>query len=127
MAKPGTAVAENSQVTVLVSTGLVTIPDVTGKTGLDATRALNQQGFINVVTVQQVPPQEFPAGLVFSTSPTAGTKVPTSETITVFVAKALPSPSPSPTLSPSPSPSPSTSSPSPSPSTSGSPTTSPTH
>jgi eukaryotic-like serine/threonine-protein kinase len=111
--KAGSPVTEGQQIKVMVSTGKIPIPDVTGKSEADARAALNHQGFLNVVSKVQVPPDDFAAGTVFRTDPAAGSKAPPDQQITLFVAKEKPPP-------------PTTTSPSPSPSPSGSPTTSPT-
>jgi eukaryotic-like serine/threonine-protein kinase len=103
--KPGSPTNENTQVKVLVSTGRIAIPDVRGKTVGEARDALNKAGFLDVASKSAVPPDDFAPGTVFDTDPTAGSKAPPDQRITLFVAKEKPAPTtttppPSPTTTP---------------------------
>ncbi len=114
--RPGAQVTEGQRITLQVSTGRTPMPNVVGKTEAEASAILNQAGFGKIERQVEVPPDDFEAGTVFRTDPTAGTAVDKDQTITLFVAKKKPQPSPttpSPTTSPPPTPT-------------GSPTASPT-
>ncbi len=104
--KPGAGATEGQQVTLVVSTGRVAIPEVAGKTEAEARQVLNDAGFLNVVTQLAEPPDDFPAGTVFATDPTEGSKAPLDQRITLLVAKEKPPPTTSPPPSPSPTASP---------------------
>jgi beta-lactam-binding protein with PASTA domain/predicted Ser/Thr protein kinase len=90
--KAGTPVAEGQTVKVVVSTGRVEIPDVTGKSEGDARAQLNGAGFTNVVTQRAVPPDDFAAGTVFRMDPVGHTKAAFDQKITLFVALEKPTP-----------------------------------
>ncbi len=107
----GTAVAADSKVALVVSSGTIPVPNVINLTEAAARRAL--AGF-NVV-VRRVPNDTVDPGVVFAQSPLAPGPAPAGSKVVITVALAPPSPSPSPSPSPLPSPSPPTS-PSPPPS-----------
>ena len=106
----GQSVPPNSYVTLTVSSGkgMATVPDVVGKTYLDAQSALTQLGF-QVVPVYQ-PDAITPASHVIKTNPAAGQSEPAGSQVIVYVssgqptATPAPSPSPSPTVTPTPTP-----------------------
>jgi eukaryotic-like serine/threonine-protein kinase len=102
----GTMVDTGSSVTLWVSTGKVSVPDVVGDTLAQAQATLIQAGFDPQPIYQQ--DGTVPDGTVLAQSPAAGQARPLGSTVTITVAQAPPSPSPTST-SGSPSPSPSTS------------------
>jgi serine/threonine-protein kinase len=84
----GTAVDKGTTVTIVISDGPppVTVPDVTGQTDTDATNALQDQGFnVQTQTVPVTDPTQ--DGIVQSTNPPAGKKVPNGSTVTITVGK----------------------------------------
>jgi beta-lactam-binding protein with PASTA domain len=96
----GTPVAVGSTVTLSISTGKVTVPDVVTQTEAQARAALTQAGFVPVV-ISQIDATAAP-GTVLAQSPTAGTPLRLGSTVTITVAVA-PTPTPTPTT-PTPSP-----------------------
>ena len=75
---PGTAVARDSTVTIIVSKGLPTIPDVSGQSVHDAASQLQAAGF----TVSGV--QGNPFRTVTGTDPKAGTKAPSGTGVMII-------------------------------------------
>jgi len=102
--RPGSPTTEGAQVKVLVSTGRIAIPDVTGKTDAQARDILNKAGFLTISSKVAVPPDDFAAGTVFRTDPTAGSKAPPDQQITLFVAKEKPTPTSTPPTTTAPPP-----------------------
>ncbi|WP_421732734.1 protein kinase domain-containing protein [Cellulomonas sp.] len=96
-ARPGDPVA------LIVATGLVGVPEVTGRDLADARSALGAAGF--VVAERAVPSST--TGLVRGSDPDAGARVPAGSTVVVLVGVEPPA-SPTPTPTPTPTPSPST-------------------
>jgi serine/threonine-protein kinase len=81
-------VDKGTTVTIVISDGPppVTVPDVTGQTDTDATNALQDQGFnVQTQTVPVTDPTQ--DGIVQSTNPPAGKKVPNGSTVTITVGK----------------------------------------
>ncbi|MBV9096786.1 MAG: Stk1 family PASTA domain-containing Ser/Thr kinase [Frankiaceae bacterium] len=115
----GTQVPIGSGVTLVVSNGMVQVPNVVGKTVQEAAQALAAAGF----QVNVTPPTSPPTALVVSQNPAAGSFAPYSSPVTLQTN--APTPSPTPSGTPTPTPTDSTT-PSPSPSPSSSPTPSPT-
>ncbi len=113
----GTQVPIGSGVTLVVSNGMVQVPNVVGKTVQDAAQLLAAAGF--QVTLD--PPTSSPTAKVVSQNPAAGSFAPYSSFVTLHTN--APTPSPTPTT-PSPTPTP-TDSLTPSPTVSSSPTVSP--
>lgn len=76
----------NSQVVLQVSKGTttVTVPNVTGKTAVQAANALGGSGLQAGTTTAQCS-SSFGKGLVVSTSPAAGTKAPKSSSVNLVV------------------------------------------
>ena len=111
----GTPLAPGETVTIVLSTGRITLEDVEGRTGVEATQILSGQGL--QVTSETQPSGEAEAGVVLDQSPAAGTEVDPGSTVTLtLAAPPPPEPSPEPTDQPtdgagpsSPSSSPSTS------------------
>jgi beta-lactam-binding protein with PASTA domain/predicted Ser/Thr protein kinase len=81
----GTSVAPKSGVTLTVSTGKISLQDVTHRDKASAQRTLNQAGFTNVTLTQTTLQAGFIAGQVESQNPTAGYYDP-SVPITLFYA-----------------------------------------
>ncbi len=100
----GTQIDAASPVSITVSTGSVTVPDVTGATEAQARSDLVNAGFKVQVIQQEV--ADAPAGQVLAQSPTAGSPLTRGSTVTITVAKAPPPP-PEPTVAPSVAPVPS--------------------
>ncbi|HVQ88551.1 MAG TPA: Stk1 family PASTA domain-containing Ser/Thr kinase [Actinomycetes bacterium] len=94
----GESVDVGSTVTLTISTGKVSIPNVVGKTETEARAILTNQGFDVSPTVFEETDQ-FPAGTVISQIPSAHTSASRGTLVTLTVAKAPPSPSPSDTTS----------------------------
>jgi eukaryotic-like serine/threonine-protein kinase len=106
----GTQVPIGSGVTLVVSNGMVQVPNVVGKTVQDAAQALAAAGF--QVTLD--PPSSPPTALVLSQNPAAGSFAPYNSFVTLH------------TNAPTPSPTPTTPSPTPTPSVTPTPTVTPT-
>lgn len=83
----GAKLARRSPVTLLVSAGTAAaaVPDVVGLRAADATARLRSDGF--KVAVSKVASSR-PPGIVLNENPSAGTKVPKGETVTIGVSKA---------------------------------------
>ncbi len=96
----GTQVAAGSAVDIVVSSGLVEVPDVTGATEAQARSDLAQAGF-EVQVVEQESSGSAP-GTVLAQSPQPGTQSARGSLVTITVAIAAPAPTPSPTPSPTP-------------------------
>ena len=95
----GTAVDVGTRVDITISSGKLTVPDVTGKTKTQARNILINLGFtVEVVTEDNA---TVAANTVLSQTPTANTlaKKGTTITITVATTPATPTASPSPTAS----------------------------
>ena len=102
--KPGAdeEVKKGSTVDLVISTGRVEVPDVTGKSADAACAALEADDYqLKCEVVTQVT-SEHPAGEVFTQSTSAGSQVDQHSVITVTVAK-KPEPEPEPTPEPVPS------------------------
>jgi eukaryotic-like serine/threonine-protein kinase len=80
----GQQVARGSQVTIFASTGVITVPDVTGQTRKTAVTALKKAGFVVAVTEQ---PSSDPAELnrVISEFPPGGSRGQRGDTVTISV------------------------------------------
>ena len=100
----GTQVAPGQAITLKVSSGRASIPDVHGKTQADAQKTLRDAGFTNVVP-QSVENDSVTKGSVVGTDPVAGTSATADTQITLLIAVPTPpQPSTSPSASPVPSP-----------------------
>ena len=89
--QPGQAAPVNSQVNLFVSTGppKVNIPDVTGESEGQAKSDLHNAGFSSVVTSTQT--SSATPGTVISQNPSGGSLVvPSSTTVSLVIAKAVP-------------------------------------
>ena len=95
--QPGTQVAKNSTVTLVVSsgTGQVTVPNVVGQDAGSAGNILGQAGF--KVSTKTQASDTVQAGLVISTNPPAGAKAAKGSTVTMIVSSG---PSPTTTETP---------------------------
>ena len=112
----GTSVSPGSTVTIYVSGGAVTVPNVSGDTAAVAQQILQGDGF--TVTAKTVTGSAGSTpGDVFATNPSAGTSVARGSSVTIYVAAQ----SASPTASPTPSATPATTSPTPTTSAGGGP------
>ncbi len=100
----GTQVAAGSAVDIVVSSGLVEVPDVTGATEAQARSDLAQAGF-EVQVVEQASSISSP-GQVLAQSPQPGTQLARGSLVTITVALAAPEPTPTPTPTPTPEPTP---------------------
>ena len=98
----GTQVPAGSAVNIVVSSGLVEVPLVTGATEAQARSDLAQAGF-EVQVVQQESALDAP-GTVLAQSPQPGTQMERGALVTITVAIAVPTPIPTPTPTPEPTP-----------------------
>ena len=98
----GTQVAAGSAVDIVVSSGLVEVPDVTGLTEAQARSDLAQAGF-EVQVVEQESSISSP-GQVLAQSPQPGTQLARGSLVTITVAIAAAEPTPTPTPTPEPTP-----------------------
>jgi len=96
----GTEVESGSEVSLVVSSGAVTVPDVVGLPSGEAQAVLGQAGFTVVVTEEESTAQ--PEGRVVFQAPAAGTEAQAGSRVAITVAVA-PAPTPTPTP-PAPSP-----------------------
>ncbi|MGH3273840.1 MAG: Stk1 family PASTA domain-containing Ser/Thr kinase [Streptosporangiaceae bacterium] len=101
----GTQVAPGSTVTISVSDGGSTVPNVIGMTQAAATQELQGQGFTVQPTVGNAPAGTTP-GTVFSMSPNPGSNAPPGASITIDVAAGASSSPPATSTSPAPTDSP---------------------
>ena len=92
--KTGTSVGKGSAVSLVVSSGLVQVPNVVGESQVQAKADLANAGFVPAVILAVT--DAVPAGTVISQKPDAGTSFGQNKTVTITVAVA-------PTLSPTPS------------------------
>ncbi len=96
----GTNVKPGSTVTIVVSSGVVLVPNVVGETADQARSDLSGSGFSNINTVKQTTSDESQDGLVIKQAPPAGTKSSTSGSVTIYVGKFV-APPPTTTTTPS--------------------------
>ena len=96
----GTQVPAGSAVNIVVSSGLVEVPQVTGATEAQARSDLAQAGF-EVQVVQQESALDAP-GTVLAQSPQPGTQMERGALVTITVAISAPTPTPTPTPEPTP-------------------------
>ena len=94
----GTQVAAGSSVDIVVSSGLVEVPNVTGATEAQARSDLAQAGF-EVQVVEQESSISSP-GQVLAQSPQPGTQLARGSLVTITVAIAAPVPTPTPIPTP---------------------------
>jgi eukaryotic-like serine/threonine-protein kinase len=96
----GSKVAPGAIVTLNVSQGGTSVPNVIGQTQAQATQTLQGKGFtVNPVTSNNAPPGT-PPGTVFSMSPSPGSNAQSGATITINVAAAPSTSPPTDTTSP---------------------------
>lgn len=99
----GTQLPAGSAVNIVVSSGLVEVPDVTGATEAQARSDLAQAGFV----VQMVEQESTSApGTVLAQSPQPGTQLERGSLVTITVSIAAPVPTPVPTPAPTVEPAP---------------------
>jgi membrane peptidoglycan carboxypeptidase len=82
----------------------VLVPGVTGLQPSQATAVLQQEGLTATISTTPVA-SALPKGVVVSTTPGAGAKVPTGSLITLILSTGVPPPPPTPTPTPTPTPS----------------------
>ncbi|HMH93519.1 MAG TPA: Stk1 family PASTA domain-containing Ser/Thr kinase [Streptosporangiaceae bacterium] len=92
----GSKVAPSTIVTLNVSEGGTSVPNVIGQTQAQATQELQSKGFTVRPVVSSNAPAGTPPGTVFSMSPGPGTNAQSGATITINVAAAAPTTSPPP-------------------------------
>ncbi len=97
---PGTQLATGGKVTLVVASGKIAVPLVTGLPQEQAARELQQTGFNVGIRLQD---STGPAGLVLSQDP-VNTSAQRGSAVTLVVSQAPAPPTPSPTPSPSPTP-----------------------
>jgi serine/threonine-protein kinase len=96
-------VAEGTTITLSLSDGPETVPDVRGRKQGDATQILQQAGF--QVEVRTDAAATEPKGTVVDQFPSAGGEADLGATVIIFVSAFVqPPPSPSPTETPTPTP-----------------------
>jgi len=100
--KTGVAVAKGTPVSLVVSSGLVPVPNVVGETEVQAKADLANAGFVPAVITAVT--DAAAAGTVISQRPDAGTPFGQNKTVTITVATAPP-PTQSPTTGPTGTPS----------------------
>lgn len=86
---PGTEMKPGSTLTMITSLGPSPIPmtHVTGKTPEEATKLLNDSGFVPTVSKDQEFSDTVPAGMVSRTDPVAGTQTQPGSTVTIVLSK----------------------------------------
>ena len=94
----GTQVDLGSLVSIVVSTGTLSVPDVTGSSEAQARSDIVQAGF-EVQVIYQETDNDAP-GTVLAQSPQPGTALSRGEVVTITVARATPQPEPVPTVVP---------------------------
>jgi serine/threonine-protein kinase len=87
----GKRVARGSQVTIFASTGVITVPDVTGQDRKTAVTALKKAGFTVAVTEQETT-DSAQINRVISEFPPAGSRGQRGDTVTISVGVAAPTP-----------------------------------
>lgn len=85
----GTEVDEGAAVDLVVSTGLVVVPDVTARSPEDAEAALGEAGLV-LGDVTEEPSAEQPAGEVVSQDPVSGTEVEPGAAVALVVSSGPP-------------------------------------
>jgi beta-lactam-binding protein with PASTA domain/predicted Ser/Thr protein kinase len=90
----GAQVKPGSTVTIVVSSGVVLVPNVVGETADQARSDLRANGFTNVNVVKQTTTDEGQDGLVVRQAPPAGTHSATSTAIAIYVGKFVAPPPP---------------------------------
>ncbi|MGW9827787.1 eukaryotic-like serine/threonine-protein kinase [Brevibacterium pityocampae] len=92
----GSTVAKDSTVDLVISTGMVDVPDVLGMTEDEACETLEGEDYQLDCTVEESETADHPAGEVFEQSTEGGGEVSQGSAITITVATEAPSPSPTP-------------------------------
>jgi serine/threonine-protein kinase len=85
----GTEVACATAVSLAVSAGQRTIPDVTGRSVAEATNILGQSGYVYAGSTEEASPT-VPAGQVIRTDPPQGTSAPQGTQVTLIVSSGPP-------------------------------------
>jgi eukaryotic-like serine/threonine-protein kinase len=94
----GSRIEEGSRVTIVVSTGAgsVVMPDVIGQPVDTARSTLLARGATNIRIVERLTEEESEDGLVIDQAPSPGSRILSSEQVTIFVAEFVPPPEPPP-------------------------------
>jgi eukaryotic-like serine/threonine-protein kinase len=95
----GKLINRGSQVTLFVSSGAVTVPDVTGQARKTAVTTLKKAGFVVAVT-EETTDDPAQIGRVISAFPPAGSRAQRGDTVTISVGIAAPAPPPETTTTP---------------------------
>ncbi|WP_084500190.1 Stk1 family PASTA domain-containing Ser/Thr kinase [Brevibacterium album] len=90
----GTSVARDSNVDLVISSGRIAVPDVTGMSETEACETLESDDYKLSCTVQDVETNDQPADQVFEQNASAGTRVDQHSTVTIRVARAAPTQEP---------------------------------
>jgi serine/threonine-protein kinase len=91
----GKSVDVGTEVNIVVSDGLVTVPNVIGSSEAQARSALSNAGLDVSVTSQE---NDESAGTVLAQTPNAGNQVSRGDTVTITVSTGPPTPTPTPTV-----------------------------
>jgi beta-lactam-binding protein with PASTA domain/predicted Ser/Thr protein kinase len=83
----GSTAAFRSTVTITVSTGRVTVPNVVGELEDEAASDIKQQGISRVKVIHQTTTNRSEDGRVIDQSPTAGASIPASDSVTITVGR----------------------------------------
>jgi eukaryotic-like serine/threonine-protein kinase len=86
----GTPVAFGSTVTITVSTGLVIVPNVVGELEAEAVQDIEGQGISRVKVIHQTTTTRSEDGRVVEQAPSAGARIPSTDSVTIFVARFKP-------------------------------------
>jgi eukaryotic-like serine/threonine-protein kinase len=85
----GNLIARGSQVTIFVSTGAITVPDVVGQVRKAAVTALKKAGFTVAVT-EETTEDPTQVGVVITQFPPGGSRGRRGDTVTITVGVAAP-------------------------------------
>jgi beta-lactam-binding protein with PASTA domain/predicted Ser/Thr protein kinase len=86
----GSSVGFHSTVTITVSTGQVTVPNVVGELEAEAISDVERAAISQVKVVHQTTTNRSEDGRVINQAPTAGTRIPASSSVTIFVGRFRP-------------------------------------
>ena len=81
----GSTVGFGSTVTITVSTGVVIVPNVVGELEAEAIRDIQAQGIAKVKVIHQATTTRSEDGRVVQQAPTAGARIPSTDSVTIFV------------------------------------------
>jgi beta-lactam-binding protein with PASTA domain len=94
----GSRIEEGSRVTIVVSTGAgsVVVPDVVGQPETTARSTLLSRGVTNLRIVERPTEEESEDGIVIDQAPGPGTRILSTDQVTIFVGEFVPPPEPPP-------------------------------